>query len=238
MIRISRTCACVVVLAAAAGLTAPEAHAQTFNLGFSSLPSAQGWSYAGNVAESSAFSVSGNTLFQNTVGKGLSTDAYYALNGVVDLTKPFSLSVRVRVTADEPNGTRTYGFGFGAESPTNYFAFSVENGVVFDHNTIAVSTDTSVFHDYRLDGDFSTGVCKLYIDGANVANGTSVAFPETNTVFFGDSTPTGGNANAQITQFSFANNSVGAPEPSTLLLISQALPFAGALLIVRRRRNR
>src|SRR5687768_4350445 len=102
------TFACVMVCA-----VATFAAAETITLEFTSLPSAQGWTYAasGNsAAESSIFSVDGTTLHQNSIGVGMAASGSnrYNYNDIVDPLAPFSIEVTARVLAEEGAATNHF----------------------------------------------------------------------------------------------------------------------------------
>jgi hypothetical protein len=106
--------------APAAATSNQPAGANSFALNFSSLPSAQGWSYfqGGSIPETNVFSVTGTSLIQNTIGAGFTANANpnYAMFGVVDGTQPFQLTVRARILAYE--GTQPFGFFFDVRTAT------------------------------------------------------------------------------------------------------------------------
>jgi len=184
---------------------ASAAQAQFTSLTFSTLPSAQGWRYVGNAPESSVFSVANNTLQQRTVGKG-ATEADYELDNFADFSKPFTMEMRARVLSQD-NGN-AYGLTMDAYDTTKYVAVSVSS-VVPD----------SLLHDYVLSGDFTTDTFHFTIDGLPSIPVSDVSAPTVNGILFGDGTPTGSNANVDITQFSF-NQNASTPEPGSLALLT------------------
>jgi hypothetical protein len=152
------------------------AHAGTVSLSFSSLPSAQGWSFVSDgVPEASVFSiVGGNTLAQNTTGIG-GQAAYYTLGGVVAPNVPFSLSFTARLLVEETSpglgpfgaftvfvqtGVETYGIGLGPDRIAGITQL-----------VLSTSIDTSVFHDYRL--EVTPGVrYEVFVDNVFIGAGS------------------------------------------------------------------
>lgn len=200
--------------------SAGAAHAQFTALTFNSLPSAQGWTYigTGNTSESSIFSVVNDALQQRTVGKG-AIQAYYELDGLADFSKPFSMEMRASIL-NQDNGN-AYGLCMGAYDTTKYVILSLSS----------IAPDNLV-HDYVLTGDFTTDTFQLTIDGVVGIPVSDVMSPTLNGIFFGDGTPTGSNANVDITSFTFNQNAAATPEPGSLALLGGGI---GLGLFSRRR---
>jgi hypothetical protein len=105
-----------------------RARREVDQLTFDTLPSAQGWTYgaAGNTApETRVFSVSNNTLHQDSTGLGSASAGSntYVLSGVVD-PLPFRLTVRALLLQEEdfpPADENHFGFGFGGSTSTQAF---------------------------------------------------------------------------------------------------------------------
>lgn len=62
------------------------------------------------------------------------------------------------------------------------------------------SIDNTHFHDYTLSGDFSTGMFYFAVDGVTLGNPTAISDTVNRGILFGDGTPSGSNAEAEITQ--------------------------------------
>ena len=101
----------LVPVAAALTLICGQASGTTLALDFNSLPSAQGWQFVGQgVPETSAFSVDGTTLRQNTTGSGFSGWAYYQIPNIVDVAQGYSIEVRARVISEEFSSPGAFSF--------------------------------------------------------------------------------------------------------------------------------
>lgn len=217
-------------------LSTTPARAATISLDFTSLPSAQGWTYfaQGNAAaEASVFSVDGTTLFQNTIGVGLAGQGSnrYNDNNVVDPVHPFILSIRARVLEEEGDVTHnSFGFSFGVFTGTETFGIGLGTSRIQDQSIAFLSTtfDNTQFHNYRLEGTPGVGY-QLFIDNVFFASGLPVLSSFQNSLFLGDATG-GTNARAEVTSYQFTS----LPEPGTLTL---SCLVAANLLIYRLRRG-
>lgn len=170
-------------------------------LGFTSLPSAQGWIYEGDVPEASAFNVSGGELHQTTMGLG-GIAAIYRLPNVVDPLLPFTVVVRARINhyGDDTNGN-PHGFAIDVMNGTEifYVGISTINGIDAG-GTAFPSVSPSVYHVFRMEGRPGDGF-DLYIDDVFIGHG--LAHPESlNELYFGDGTR-GANADVDIASYSF-----------------------------------
>jgi hypothetical protein len=203
------------------------AQALTVNLAFNKLPSAQGWTFSAKrwgeppvavtIPESSVFSVSNGILHQNTLGQN-DLEAIYVLNNYVNPNKPYSITVKARLLAQD-SGTEPYSFDFGVQTNVWFTGFAIGIGEIWDqHGTlIANGIDTSVFHTYRFDGT-PDGSYTFYIDGKYVNKGTAGLFsslpypfsipPTEAMIYFGDGTPSGSNAKGEIASYTFTQPSV------------------------------
>lgn len=109
------------------------------------------------------------------------------------------------------------GFTFGVLSGKEQYAIFIDTKNIKDifQAALSTSTDTTVFHDYRLEGTFGVGY-RFYIDGLFVAGGLPYASSQPNQLFIGDGT-SGGNARADVTFYRFTHDDVAAPTaPSNL----------------------
>lgn len=198
-------------------------------LDFDSLPSEQGWTYGtfgiSEPEENTVFSVSNNILTQNTLSLGNTGGIYYTLENVLDETQDFTLSWRSRVIEEESVVTNPNYFGFtvAVTSSSQRFivGFSTEKIGISPFETVSGSFDNTVFHDYRIEGSFSSQNAQFFVDDVLTANlspinGTSIP----NGLFFGDGTSTM-NAKAEITSYSFRQ----VPEPLTILGAGTAVSF-------------
>ena len=189
--------------------SATQAQTPAFNLNFDTLPSAQGWTfspYPSTVSEAPFFSVSDGVLHQNTLGQG-SLQAVYSLYNYADFSQPYTSTLRARVLAED-RGQNGYGFSVSFQNGTGYTGFGIGTSEIYDisHTTISNSIDTSVYHDYRFDGN-PNGTYRFYIDGVFTHAGNGISIPQLNQIYFGDATPTGSNARADIAAFTFSQGS-------------------------------
>jgi len=212
-------------LAAVAFLLAGgQAAATTISLDFSTLPTAQGWTYfTSGAAESDVFSVSGGVLSMNGT---LTNAAYYKLEGVVDPLLPFIISARARVLS----GGQT--LAFYAATSSEFAAINLSPTRIIDETSAATlaTIDNTTFHDYRLEGAFGSGY-QLFVDNTLIAAGAVGAYP-VNLLLLGDSGSFGG-GRAEISAYSFQQSAL-IPEPATLILVLSGL---GVLSSRRRRRT-
>jgi len=119
-------------------------------LGMTTLPSAQGWSFTGDIAEATAFSVGGG-------------HAYYGLTAL-DPSLPFEMTMRARVFEGFGEWLHMY-----AETATHTAVLGISSScVAYDSGVfftiLAGGLDNSVFREFRLVGTpnvsaqcFSTG---------------------------------------------------------------------------------
>jgi hypothetical protein len=160
------------------------------------LPSTQGWSYISSYddTEASIFSVDGGSLHQNSMSRGDWDDwggwdgrySYYQRDNVVDASRPFDLSVRVRLLQEDGSGG---GFAFAVHTGSEFvsLAFGRDGIQISGATTTTVALDTTVFHDYVLSGDPS-GDYSLSVDGTVVARGDLSTSSGASYLWFGDAT--------------------------------------------------
>lgn len=204
------------------------AHAADFIMDFASLPSRQGWTYVSQPAnahpESDIFSLSADTLIQNSIGQGDGRFLYqYSEN--IDWSRPFSIAMRSRLVADEGSTSRRLGaFGFYAFTGSRAYGAIFRPGIIqsYSESVITTSVDTAAFHDYVLDVSPTTGY-KLFVDGVLAGSGLGTALSVAPSVSFGDGTLTV-EARAEITDLRILQT---IPEPA-----SHALLLAGGVLTV------
>lgn len=221
-------------LAASAAVlfAASSAGASTFdvNLGFASLPSAQGWTYTpsgshAGVLESSVFSVAGGVLTQNTMGQsnGVSGGSiFYVQSPGVTTGEPKQIILRGRCLVEEGSANATLGqggffFGFTTGSTQYGFGFTSARAYVLQPGGTVVLTGTmdnaTAFHDWLF--DWTTAASwRLYRDGILLgafSGGFAVA---ANRLFFGDGTG-GANAHGEITRLEFVQGAAVPAQATT-----------------------
>jgi len=214
---------CLACAMLALGLGA-VAQAQTVTLNFDSLPSAQGWTYAGApLAEDAAFLADGAKLLQTTTGSGSDSSATYEMRNVVNSNRQMILSFTARVLAYEnlAAGSASTGEGFSIQihdAKASHQLALMDSLVVVDGQSIAL--DTSVFHDYVFDAAPGRGF-ELFVDGSLVASGNGFGSGFSNRITFGDRS-FDENSDVEITALSFV---VGGPDIDVQKSVSNAFPM-------------
>lgn len=209
--------------------TAATAGPLHVTLGFSSLPSAQGFTYTASgshagVLESSVFAVGGGVLSQNTMGQSNGVAGgglYYQRVGGITTGETKQLRVRARCTAAQgttanPNGFGGFAFGFAngvtqfdfGLTPTKLFVLSGSSQVA-----VGGTYDNTQFHDYVFEYA-SASLQRLYRDGVLVFSGASGGALAVNRVFFGDTTG-GANAAGEVAGLEFVQDLTTDAVPST-----------------------
>jgi len=202
------------VLIALGAVHSPPAHATSdIVVLFSSLPSAQGWTYVNSgvaAPETPTWSLAGSTLAYDTMpyavsGTTTGTSSCYRMTGLVTATEPIQIEMRGRVLSHESDGSALQGGGFS-------FAFGVggthwQMGVLpgqirnIAGTVLSTAYDNTQFHTYRLDWT-PPSTLAYYVDGALISTNGAGAAGGLNFVQFGDGTFTA-NARAEITYFRF-----------------------------------
>jgi hypothetical protein len=196
----------------AAALAAP----MDVQLGFSSLPSAQGWTYVATgshagVLESSVFSVGGGVLFQNTMGQsnGVSGGGlFYQIAGGVTTTETKQIIVRARCleaqsSAGAPSGEGGFYFFFAHGSVQYGFGLTPTRIFKLQSSTVLIpgTYDNTQFHNYVFDWS-PPGNFTLYRDGVPIHTGSGGFSLAVNRIAFGDGTG-GANARGEIMEYRF-----------------------------------
>lgn len=229
MRRLLLPCALGAALLVPAAFTTAHAAAQDVSLSFSSLPSAQGWTYTpsgshAGAVESSIFSVASNTLSMNSMGQGFGVSGgsiFYDLNGLVTATENKRLLVRARCLTFEGSGGASAGqqcFCFGFTTGTTQYDISITPTQV---NTLGPSGNVAVagtytnttFHDWELEFTAPSSF-RILRDGVQIHTGTGGSAVALNRLFIGDGTG-GGNAQAEITSYRFLQGTATATVSST-----------------------
>ena len=208
-----------------AALLAPAARALAapldLTLGFSSLPSSQGFSYVpsgahAGVLESAVFSVDGVRLLQDTMGQSNGATGgsifYQRLNGITT-TESKRIVVRARCLAVEGSANASLGQGgfiFGFAQGSVQYAFGLTptkisflqpGGTVL----LAATFDNSTsYHDYIFEWT-PPSAWRIIRDGLVVGTGSGGFSVAVNRVFFGDGTG-GANARGEISAFRFSQD--------------------------------
>ena len=206
-----------------ARITPAAAAPLDLHLTFSSLPSAQGFTYtpSGSHAlaiESSIFDVSGGVLTQNSMGQylgGAGGGVYYQRVGDITATDSKQIRVRTRCLTNE-GGTGGFVFGFG--TPVGQFVLALTPTQAFvlragGWSAAPGTFDNTAFHDYILDWT-SASSYRLYRDGTLIHTGSDGYPGSYNYVFFGDGTG-GANAHGEITSYEFIQDLATPTRSST-----------------------
>jgi hypothetical protein len=202
------------LVATGSALAAP----QDIPLYFTSLPSAQGFTYSpvgshAGAVEANIFSVSSNRLIQNSMGQGHGVSGggiLYVIPGIMTTTEPKKLLVTARCLQVEGSGAGALGqqgFAFGFNTGSVQYDISLTPTAIYTLGPggsvlVAGTYDNTQFHDYILEF-VPPGTFKIYRDGALLHTGTSGFAFASNRLFFGDGTG-GANAHAEILAFRFS----------------------------------
>ncbi len=223
--------ACFGAIALCVASAAPVALAGPLHvtLGFSSLPSAQGFTYTASgshagVLESSVFAAGGGVLSQNTIGQANGTAGgglYYQRTGGVTTGETKQLRVRARCTAVQgttanPNGFGGLAFGFANGATQFDFGLTPTKLCILSGSSqvaLAGTYDNTQFHDYVFEYA-SASLQRLYRDGVLVFSGASGGALAVNRIFFGDTTG-GANAAGEVAGFEFVQDLTTDAVPST-----------------------
>lgn len=187
------------VLLLALSAVADSSRSESATLRFDVLPSAQGWQYfsdgASPPAETTVFTLRDSVLKMDSTPS--LTAAYYYLPNVVDPSQPFKISVRARALS----GVRP--LGFYVSTVGALARFNLSPGAIYDETTgqVIAAVDTSIFHTYRMEGDFRTGY-SMYVDDVLVGNGV-IGTNNVNALLLGD-TGSHGVGIAELTSYSFS----------------------------------
>ncbi len=243
------------VFVATLALPTALAAATLYDAALGTLPSAQGWTFAGGGATQSV--ATGVYTFDTTAANaGQAGNVRGLPDNTLDTATGFDLGIRLRVvseTHDGTNGADRAGFSvlLVGDDPayslelafwaSEVWAYKYDGGFKKSAAEAALDT-TSGFRDYRLavrsnaytlyaDGTpLFGGPLQDYRAGITLANPATLIYGTPNTLFFGDDT-TSARAAVQFQTVSLT----AVPVPASLPLLASALGLAG--LGFRRRRQ-
>jgi hypothetical protein len=241
------------VLIATLALPTSLAAATLYDAALGTLPSAQGWTFAGNGATQSI--AGGTYTFDTTAGNAGQAGSVWVLpDNTLDTATGFDLGIRLRVvseTHDGTNGANRAGFSvlMVGDDPayslelafweSEVWTYEYDAGFKKSAAEAALGT-TSGFRDYLLsvrsnaytvyaDGTpLFGGPLQDYRAGITLANPATLIYGTANALFFGDDT-TSARAEVQIQSVGLTS----VPLPAALPLIASALGLAGIGLIRR-----
>ena len=224
---------CLFLLLFVSAVPAP-ASSDTIELVFDVLPTATPgtpWTYfsVGGAAETSVFTATGIFLTMNSMGLGFNDDnsggagGHYRALGAVTAGVEYDFDIFARAVAVEgvlSNAFYGLGFVWGAAAGGQSCLFALTTADIryvgpFGAVVVDTTTDTTIFHEYRVHG--GAGTCELYVDGSATPLAVQPPRPvpiATNYVLFGDATHPS-NAWVDIGRGAFCQDSVG---PLVLLL--------------------
>lgn len=198
-------------------------------LHFSSLPTAQGFTYHANgahagVLESSVFTANGTALVQNTIGQYAGVNGaglFYQIAGGITTTEMKQLRVRARCLQVQGSSVFPLGQGgllFSFATGSVQYGFTLTDdriGLLIGsgYTMLAPTYDNTQFHDYVYEFAPPT-TTRLYRDGVLISTSTLNSAIVANRLLFGDSTG-GANAHAEITEFQFIQDLATPAEASS-----------------------
>lgn len=201
------------------------AEATVLTMNFSSLPSAQGWTFGTGgspvATESGTWSLSGGVLTLDTMSfatTGSGTSSYYFQTGVVDPLQPVAIVVRARVLQWEGaagNQFQGNAFCFGFTQGTTEWLMGITPTQVRNVNGTVLSSayDNTQFHDYRLQWTPPSTIA-YYVDNTLISTNSAGFAQALNRIIIGDGTGAG-NARAEITSYTFLQGGVVSAEEKT-----------------------
>jgi len=203
-------------------------NATTITLNFDALPSTQGWTYNSNIAETTVFSVNGDSLLMDTNGYFGNHSRYEIYEGI-DFDNPFTISMTAKVI-DYQYGSwpgNQFAFSFGVYTGSEGYGFGLDkSGIQFVDNAFLGSNVNTGINTFRAEIDPVNHWYQLFVNDVIFFEGAPRVHTAGPVLYFGDSTG-GPTANAEI--MSFTVNQPAVPEPTTILLVGAGLiGLAGA----------
>lgn len=204
---------------------AAESSPFVITLHFSSLPSAQGWTYGTGgspiATEAGTWSVSGGVLTLDTMAfgtTGAGTSSYYYRTGVVDPGVPVDIVVTARVTQWEGavgNQFQGNAFCFGFTNGTTEWLMGITPTQIRNVNGTVLSSayDNTQFHTYRLEW-VPPSTIRYHVDGTVISTNNAGFAQALNRIIIGDGTGAG-NARAEVTSYVYYTGGVVATENKT-----------------------
>ena len=195
------------------------------------MPSANGFSYTSAPPENSVFSVGGGLLVMDDRGVPGDNESYYGRLDAWDSGLDMELRFSARVLA---GSTPSLYFHLLDASNGNLLLLQVGYGSVGVRvgglSTLLPFSAPDQFHEFVLRSAGGSSAYTLWIDGVLHSSGVTEVVAGPGLWAFGDLSPTGGDAGAEIDYIRYSNGDV--PEPATGLL---ALAGLVALYMTRHR---
>lgn len=221
-----------------AGLSAPTAYGADKYFSFDTdgvYPSSQGAVYYGTtwngpLPESMAFAVAGGLLLQDTTGFGYATDANYTVKQIFDHNYDAVLEFRVRLVGV----SHWHLWGLNVSIRDNIDRINRRDwgislfpgGIWFVDNWLTFDTMDG-FHVYRMVIPAHSDTCELYIDGVLFHTGSATTGYDPGDLYrgdfyWGDGSPTGGNAVAEWDYINLENHAPDTTPPTIAVESSHA----------------
>lgn len=208
----------------------PIAPTWTKDTAMSSLPSADGWTYAGTATEGSAFSVSGGKLYQNYNGFTTTDTGTYARTTTLSNANGWAVALKIKVprTDNLPgNDGCIIGIQDGAKRAyVNFHEYYIETQVLATNYKVQMDL-TQREHVILLLGKGSDFF--MFVDGRLVIDGTGLmtTATATNEIKFGDNTANSGTTADAVWDYIKDYNTTWLPPQFTAGSLSEAAFFSG-----------
>lgn len=213
----------------------PIAPNWTQDMNFTSLPSAQGWTFGGTATESNVFQVVNNKLYQNKNGYA-STDIGFYTKTAVGFNNSIGWIVRFRVrdlfSDNAYTAVTLAGAYIGIADGTKAINLAIQEYFVWTGTAATdfiAQLDTKTWDtDFTIIGKgsdyFVFANNRLLIDGT----GKLIATSASNSITFGDNSATGGeNADIVWTDLSYYTGGIIAPGVATSMSLHESGYFHG-----------
>lgn len=196
-------------------ILAAPAYGQGFDYQFSAdgvLPSAQLATYGGDLPEGAVYSVIGGVLYQSTLAAVNDVASYYEVPGVFDHSLPATLEWRARLVAcagacqaSAAVSLLDDGYHWLVNLDPQGVAVAIRTDDGYAYPVVVPMDTTDTMHTYRLEIQPGGSAYSLFVDGRLAYSGSAYTLIAPTTVWWGDGTPTGGNAAVEWDFIRFRN---------------------------------